>query len=231
MTDRLFDNLHLWNPEPEGCAGMFTIPIIAGETALPQVEAWLPITCMGNFTPRTGCQLYSHDYQLARLWNDPERYIPILGRAACTLAPDFSLYPDTPTVLQVYAHYKKHWLAALWQRHGLTVYPTICWSDEQSFVWCFDGEPTRSVVSVSSVGTQRSGDTKAAFLKGYDAMLERLEPSAVLFFGNVPQGARGNIIPIPAFQEQIRRRLQHAVSSANVRRPGCNADPAHHGIA
>ncbi len=211
MTDRLFDNLAIWNPAPEDCAGPFSIPAIAGVASLPDVEVWLPLNYMGQFSPRVACQLYGYDYQLARLWNDPERYIPILARAACTLAPDFSLYSDTPTALQLYNHYKKHFLAALWQRHGLTVYPTICWADEKSFAWCFDGEPTRSVVSVSSVGTQRSGDTRSAFMKGYDAMLERLEPSAVLFFGGIPKEARGNIVPVAAYQEQVRGRVKNAV--------------------
>ena len=32
--------------------------------------------------------------------------------------------------------------------------PSISWSDEHSFDWCFDGDPVRGTVAVSSVGTQ-----------------------------------------------------------------------------
>lgn len=83
--------------------------------------------------------------------------------------------------MQIYNHYRKHWLAAYWQAHGLTVYPTISWSDEQSYDWCFDGEPVGGVVAVSSVGTQNNKEANRLFLKGYEEMMKRLAPLFVIF--------------------------------------------------
>ena len=100
------------------------------------------------------------DYQFTRVWTDPDRYIPMLQRFKYVLTPDFSLYTDFPKPLQIYNHYRKHWLGAYWQMHGINVIPTICWSGRESFGWCFDGEPTHSVVAVSSVGTQNSKESK-----------------------------------------------------------------------
>ena len=65
--------------------------------------------------------------------------------------------------------------------------PTVCWSDEKTFEWCFDGEPVGSTVAVSSVGTQNSKTAKAAFLAGYEAMCDRLRSEAILLYGNVPE--------------------------------------------
>ena len=155
-----------------------------------------------------GVHMFIEDYQMQRLWNKPTQYVDILGRAGCVCSPDFSIYVDTPQILNIYNHYRKHWLAAWWQLQGLTVIPTICWGDESTFAWCFDGEPKRSVVAVSSIGTQRYTDDAAAFMRGYDAMLERLKPETILFYGKIPREARGNIIPVESFHEQMRRRCK-----------------------
>ena len=100
------------------------------------------------------------DYQFTRVWTDPDKYTAMLQRFKYVLTPDFSLYTDFPKSLQIYNHYRKHWLGAYWQMHGINVIPTICWSDRKSFEWCFDGEPTQGVVAVSSVGTQNSTEKK-----------------------------------------------------------------------
>ena len=75
----------------------------------------------------------------------------------------FSLYTDYPVAVQLYSHYRKHWLGAWWQKNGLTVIPSISWSDEHSFDWCFDGDPVRGTVAVSSVGTQMNDNTRSLF--------------------------------------------------------------------
>lgn len=139
------------------------------------------------------------DYQFTRVWTDPDRYIPILQRFKYVLTPDFSLYTDFPKPLQIYNHYRKHWLGAYWQMHGIEVIPTIGWSDRESFEWCFDGEPTQSVVAVSSIGTQNSKEKKQRFLEGYMEMVERLQPAQIIFYGNVPGECKEKVIHIEPY--------------------------------
>ena len=55
------------------------------------------------------------DYQFNRVWTNPDRYIPMLQKFKYVLTPDFSLYTDFPKPLQIYNHYRKHWLGAYWQ--------------------------------------------------------------------------------------------------------------------
>ena len=135
-------------------------------------------------------------------------------RFVCT--PDFSMYTDFPLALQINSHYRKHWLGAYWQSKGITVIPTICWSDERSFEWCFDGEPEKSTVVVSSVGTQLNERSKRLFLLGYQQMMSRLQPKIVMFHGRIPAeitakmgGTNGEnspiIVPVPAYQESLRK--------------------------
>lgn len=128
---------------------------------------------------------YLDDYQIRRVWDNPDRYIPILQNFSAVLSPDFSLYTDFPRAIQIYNHYRKQWLGAYWQEHGITVIPTICWSDEESYNWCFDGIPKESAISISTVGGfgKRKGSNKEAWLRGYYQCLEVLQPSQILLHG------------------------------------------------
>ena len=146
-----------------------------------------------------GVHFFIDDYQFVRLWTNPDAYLDLLRRFKCVCTPDFSTYTDFPKAIQIYNHYRKHWLGAFWQMYGINVIPTISWSDKASFDWCFDGEPVGGVVAVSSVGTQMNADARALFMAGYNEMLDRLTPSAILFYGAVPDGCRGNIIPLATF--------------------------------
>ena len=151
----------------------------------------------------TGLHFFLDDYQFERLWNNPDKYLQLLSQFKYVMTPDFSMYNDFPKALQIYNHFRKHWLGAYWQLFGINVIPTISWSDEKSFEWCFDGEPTNSVVAVSSVGTQNSKKSKEAFLNGYNEMMERLSPTQVIFYGDVPKECSGNIIWIRPFQKKF----------------------------
>lgn len=184
--------------------GQYQIPAIQAVTALPQGE-FIPINrYYAEKQPQNkNIHFFVEDSQFIRHWNNPDRYLTGIGRFRALCAPDFSLYTEMPTAMQVYNHYRKHWLAAYWQLHGLTVYPTISWSTPESYAWCFDGEPCQSVVAVSSVGVMKNARTRELFLRGYAEMQARLHPTAILFYGKVPAECKGNIVPIEAFVEKF----------------------------
>ena len=164
-----------------------------------------------------GVHFFLKDYQFSRLWTSPDIYTEMLLRFRFVCTPDFSMFTDFPLALQINSHYRKHWLGAYWQSKGMVVIPTICWSDERSFEWCFDGEPEKSVVAVSSVGTQLQMEAKRLFLLGYEQMISRLQPKMVLFHGRIPaeismkmagsdKEKAPRIVPISAYQERLRRK-------------------------
>lgn len=164
----------------------------------------------------TGVHFFIDDYQFTRLWSNPDGYIELLQKFRCVCTPDFSTYTDFPKAIQIYNHYRKHWLGAYWQMYGINVIPTISWSDESSFDWCFDGEPIGGTVAVSSVGTQMNETARRLFRAGYNEMLKRLNPSAVLFYGFVPDGCTGNIIPLPTFQQGLKNRTKGSKTKEGV---------------
>lgn len=93
--------------------------------------------------------------------------------------------------LESVAH--SRWVGAFWQSKGLIVIPTVSWSDAKSYGFCFDGIEKGSIVAVGMIGCKHS---KISFLRGYNAMLERVEPSAIICLGNPFAEMQGNIIAV-----------------------------------
>ena len=144
-------------------------------------------TCEKQQKTDFGVHFFLDDYQFNRLWNRPDKYIPLLSKFKYVLSPDFSMYTDYPKAMQMWKHYQKHWLGAYMELFGIKVIPTVGWSDKESFKWCFDGDPKNSIVAVSSIGTQKDKESKQLFLEGYNKMLEVLKPIKILFWGNIPK--------------------------------------------
>lgn len=178
-------NLQLGRFDGEGEYG---IPEIKGVTVEEYESAgkleYVPFNVCSGIQDGSGkaVHFYLDDYRFERAWTRPEKYAGILGRFDFVLSPDYSLYSDFSKALQVYNHYRKHWLAAYWESKGIRVIPTIAWSDEDSFEWCFEGEPEGGVVSASAIGCNNRR-TRAAFNRGYAEMCKRLSPKLVILFG------------------------------------------------
>ena len=152
----------------KGCfltAGEYNIPILA-PVEYRQCE-WVGFNYASSVKDRRGkgIHFFLEDYQFTRLWGNIDYYVPMLSSYDSIMTPDFSLYTDFPIALQIYNHYRKHWIGAYLQQMGCHVVPTICWSDRESFRWCFDGEPTQGVVAVSSVGTRTARSAEKCFWK------------------------------------------------------------------
>lgn len=148
--------------------GKYGIPEIKPETdiRIDKLE-WIPVNYALTAKDKAtkGVHFYKDDYQFERFWNNPDKYIQLLQQFGAVCSPDFSLYSDMPLSVQLFMHYKKHWLAAYWQAHGIHVIPTLCWCGEQSYDWCFCGEPRNAIVSISSHGTQSDPYEAECFAK------------------------------------------------------------------
>lgn len=188
-----------------------------GEYGIPQikpvhvcdVQNWISFNyAKGCEEPEEhGVHFFIDDYQFIRVWSNPEVYAKMLRKFSAVLTPDFSTYTDFPKAIQLYNHYRKHWVGAYWQANGLYVIPTISWSDEDSYTWCFDGEPVGGIVAVSAVGTQINPTATRLFVQGYKEMMDRLQPEKVILYGQyVPEGCEGEIIHVKPFQCKWREK-------------------------
>ena len=160
-----------------------------GAYDIPQLEPvqfgreaceFIPFSAAARCKDRAGkgVHFFIDDYRFTRLWSAPDNYMPMLQEFKYVMTPDFSMYTDYPKGIQIYNHYRKHWIGAYLQEYGVQVIPTICWSDESSYEWCFDGEPEHSVVNGAKTApvtaTMKRADEKshAAYRKEMDTFLD-----------------------------------------------------------
>lgn len=129
-----------------------------------------------------GVHFFQDDHKFESVWTKPNKHLERLLSYGCVLAPDFSLYTDFPVALQIMQTYKRHWVARYWQEKGIKVIPTINWSTQDSYEWCFDGEPCNSIVAVGNVGLVKNKKARELFDRGFEEMKNRLTPSKILFF-------------------------------------------------
>ena len=88
---------------------------------------------------------------------------------------------------------KNRWVGAYWQSKGLSVIPTISWGLAQSFDFCFDGVENNGIVAIGMIGCKKD---RLRFMRGYNALLERVNPKQIICFGTPFPEMRGNIRPI-----------------------------------
>jgi len=131
------------------------------------------------------CHFYLDDYRFEPTWNRIEPSWRHVSGYFATMTPVFSLYASWPTALQIWNTYRSRWLGRYWQERGCNVIPTMNWSDEASFDFCFDGVPQGQVLSIS-VADLRRPHVEKRFRDGLDAMLERLSPRLLLVYGQLP---------------------------------------------
>lgn len=140
-----------------------------------------------------GVHFFVDDYRFEGIYQNPERTLSRYSQYKFLLTPDFSTYAEMDLWRQLKSVAKNRWVGAYWQSKGLTVIPTISWSTARSFEFCFDGVEQESTVAIGMIGCKQS---KRAFMRGYNEMLEHIKPKSIIVFGNLFSEMRGNIITV-----------------------------------
>lgn len=148
---------------------------------------------------KSGVHFFVDDYRFSGVYDNPQKSLNRYSQYAFLLSPDFSTYAEMELWRQIESVAKNRWVGAYWQSKGLTVVPTISWGLAQSFEFCFDGVEQNATVAVGMIGCKRN---KNGFMRGYNAMLERLKPSKILCFGTPFEEMEGNIVTIDYIQSR-----------------------------
>lgn len=128
------------------------------------------------------------DYQFERIWNYPYRYVECLRRFQSVISPDFSQYTDMPYPQRIWNNYRGKFIGAYLQSQGVAIIPNVTWSLPDSYEYCFEGIPQKSVIAINSTGAARYGLTRYLWLKGYREALSRFCPLAVIRYGTIIPG-------------------------------------------
>ena len=144
---------------------------------------------------------FVEDNKLNRYYDHPEKYLDRLAPYHHVFTPDYSLYADMPLIIQMYNTFKNRWCGAYWQDYGLSVIPSVSWSTEESFEFCFDGIEQGSIVAISTVGNLNN-TVKNSFLRGYFEMIKRINPEWIICFGKAfpEMGDRVVVVRYPKIQ-------------------------------
>ncbi len=155
-------------------------------------------------TGRDICHFYLDDYRFESTWNRLEPGWRHVSGYYATCSPDFSLFTTWPAAVQVWNTYRSRWLGRYWQECGCNVIPTMNWSDERSFDFCFDGIPPGQILTIS-VADLRRLHVERRFRDGLDAMLERLSPRLLLIYGRLPFAIDCPVMEFPPDWEALRK--------------------------
>jgi len=204
------ENIDRWNPSPTD--NLWDIPTIKASMAEPNELVGFNFMLSRKGKPSKWLHCFLHDYQIQRLWNNPDAYIAAIKRRGYggILSPDFSLYMDMPLALQIYNTYRNRWVGAYMRTHGIQVIPTVSWSGPKSYDFCFLGIEPHGTVAISTVGINKP-DVVSGFFEGYAAMMDRLEPRNVLIYGRRLDGLQGTYYP--PFYKEIEHCSQEARTS------------------
>jgi len=146
---------------------------------------------------------FVEDNKLDRYYNKPQDYLPRLAQYPHVLTPDYSLYTDMSMALQIHSTFKNRWCGACWQENGLSVIPSVSWSTEASYEFCFDGLEYGTVVAISTVGGLTD---KTQFLRGYFEMKKRINPKQTLCFGKAFAEMEDEVIVVSYLKTTGRER-------------------------
>lgn len=150
-----------------------------------------------------GVHFFIDDYRFTGIYNNPRKSLAKLSQYAFLLTPDYSTYSDMHYWRQLESIAHSRWVGAYWQNLGLRVVPTMTWSDHRSYSFCNDGVERGCIVAVGMIGCKQE---KELFLRGYNNMLETIEPSAVICLGNPFKEMDGNLIVV---DYQASRKAVH----------------------
>lgn len=125
------------------------------------------------------------DYRFQQVWNHPENYIECFKQYKGICSPDFSCYIGMPRAMQIFNVYRMAFLSAYFERYGVKVLPSVTWGEPDTYDWVFSWIPKGSAVVVSTVGCVQNKKATVEFLKGYEKMLEVVDPYQVILYGHI----------------------------------------------
>lgn len=164
-----------------------------------------------------GLHFFVDDYQFERVWRDPDRYLPVVQNFGTVLTPDFSLYTDMPVPMQIWNLYRSRAIGAWWQRMGITVVPTLQWSDDSTAMFCFEGLPIGGTVAVSTVGVRNSRQATKLWLSGFAQAVSACKPKRILFYGKPVDGFKApEGVQIVYYENSVTARMHHDRKSKNA---------------
>lgn len=198
-----FCNLHLCR-ELEYC-GEFGFPMVkqyVGEVP----KSFLPFNIsLSSREYGSGVHFFIDDYQFERVWRMPERYLPLLSRFRCVVAPDFSLFVDVPDVVNLWNIYRNRLIASWLQCNGVNLLPSVSWGNRDSFRYCFEGLPDNSIIVVGHTSVGRDVRYSQLWHQGIRELVKRKSPRKLVIYGKPCNVDFDDVVFIDDYISKLKR--------------------------
>jgi guanyl-specific ribonuclease Sa len=173
--------------------GIFEIPIIKKENISLKDLSLIGYDKLSTNDFDKIVHFFLYDYKFEALWNNPEPRIERLSKYKAVLSPQFSLYKEMPMSLKIFNTFRNRWCGAYFQKKGIKVIPSLSWGESDTFWFCFDGIEKGSIVAVSTLGVRKE---KELFMQGYNELLRKIQPSAIICYGKPFEEMKSNVIEV-----------------------------------
>lgn len=205
-AERTADAYNLDGYDQHATEGFYQMPVIEPEEHVPEdlIGFNYALTAPDK---ASGIHFYIDDYQFERVWNQPDFYLDKLTEFDCMLTPDFSLYTEMPIAMKIWNTYRSRLIGQMAQRKGIIVIPTVSWCEAETFSFCFDGLPKRSILSISTIGVKNDDKNFAMWKAGVDEMIRRLKPKTLLIYGGEVDYDFGKIKTV-YFKNKVTERMK-----------------------
>lgn len=125
------------------------------------------------------------DGKQSSIWLYPEKALSIICHFSGLIAPDFSTYADFPEPLKRWNYYRMNAFGYWIGTQGIPVISNARWGTEESWEYCFDGNPTNSMLALGTVASGiRLLQNRPLFEAGLFQMVERLQPKTLIVYGS-----------------------------------------------
>jgi hypothetical protein len=125
------------------------------------------------------------DGKRTSIWLYYENALVIIRHFSGIIAPDFSTYADFPEPIKLWNFYRMnafgYWIGSL----GIPVISNVRWGAEETWRYCFDGNPSKSMLALGSIASGiRLLKNRPFFENGLFRMVEKLRPHTILVYGS-----------------------------------------------
>lgn len=145
------------------------------------------------------------DGVLKGIWSKPQHCLNIVSKFSGVATPDFGTNQDFPYPLLIFNTYRMRSFGFWLIKNGVNVVNTVRWGNQDTWTYCFDGIPKKSMVIVSTHGCIKNNSDKTRFKQGLAELVKRISPPTILVYGSAPddifhihKAAGINIIQYPA---------------------------------
>lgn len=206
--ERTYKAYNLQFNDLERTAGKYQMPVIQREIInAPEKQPIGFNYVLSSKEKDRAVHFFVDDYQMERVWNDPETYVEKLMDFDCVFTPDFSLYLDMPIAMQIWNTYRSRLIGQIMQDYGIKVIPTVSWGTPETFEFCFDGIEEGCICVVSTIGVKKDDEATEIWRSGMDEMIKRIKPYAIwVYGGEVEYDYKG--IPVKYFVNSVTERMK-----------------------